>query len=60
MRRFLFGFIAAVVIVLLAEFLWVRLGFVDPRADKKQFRRALSSPTCYPVSTTYNPEVTQD
>jgi len=33
MRRFLFGFIAAVVIVLLAEFLWVRLGFVDPRAD---------------------------
>ncbi len=33
MRRFLFGFIAAVVIVLLGEFLWVRLGFVDPRAD---------------------------
>ena len=33
MRRFLLGFIAAVVIVLLAEFLWVRLGFVDPRAD---------------------------
>jgi thiosulfate dehydrogenase len=33
MRRFWFGFIAAVVIVLLVEFLWVRLGFVDPRAD---------------------------
>jgi mono/diheme cytochrome c family protein len=33
MRRFLLGFIAAVVIVLLAEFLWVRLGFIDPRAD---------------------------
>jgi thiosulfate dehydrogenase len=33
MRRFLLGFIAAVIIVLLAEFLWVRLGFVDPRAD---------------------------
>ena len=33
MRSFLLGFIAAVVIVLLAEFLWVRLGFVDPRAD---------------------------
>ena len=33
MRRFLFGFIAAAVIVLLGEFLWVRLGFVDPRAD---------------------------
>jgi mono/diheme cytochrome c family protein len=33
MRRFLLGFIAALVIVLLAEFLWVRLGFVDPRAD---------------------------
>lgn len=33
MRRFLLGFIAAVVTVLLAEFLWIRLGFVDPRAD---------------------------
>ena len=33
MRRFLLGFIAGAVIVLLAEFLWVRLGFVDPRAD---------------------------
>jgi mono/diheme cytochrome c family protein len=33
MRRFLLGFIAAVVMVLLAELLWVRLGFVDPRAD---------------------------
>lgn len=33
MRRFLLGFIAAVVVVLFAEFLWVRLGFVDPRAD---------------------------
>lgn len=33
MRRFLPGFIAAVVIVLLAEFLWIRLGFVNSRAD---------------------------
>jgi mono/diheme cytochrome c family protein len=33
MRRFLLGFIAAVVIVFLAEFLWVRLGFVSSRAD---------------------------
>jgi hypothetical protein len=33
MRGFLLGFIAGVVIVLLAEFLWVGLGFVDPRAD---------------------------
>jgi thiosulfate dehydrogenase len=33
MRRFLLGFIVAVVVVLLAEFLWVRLGFLDPRAD---------------------------
>ena len=33
MQRFLLGFIAAVVIVLLGEFLWVRLGFVDSRAD---------------------------
>src|ERR1700685_277554 len=33
MRRFLLGFIAAVVVVLLAEFLWVRLCFVVPGAD---------------------------
>jgi mono/diheme cytochrome c family protein len=33
MPRFLFGFIAAIVIVLLAGFLWLRLGFVDSRAD---------------------------
>jgi mono/diheme cytochrome c family protein len=33
MGRFLLGFTAAVVIVLLAEFFWVRLGFVDARAD---------------------------
>src|ERR1700691_4967802 len=33
MRRFLLGLMAAVVIVLLAEFLWVRAGLVDPRAD---------------------------
>ncbi len=33
MRRFLLGFIAAVVIVILAEFLWIRLGFVNSRAD---------------------------
>jgi mono/diheme cytochrome c family protein len=33
MRRFLLGFIAAVFIVLLAEFFWLRLGFVHSRAD---------------------------
>jgi len=46
MRRFLAGFIAAVIIVLLVEFLWVRLGFVDPRADVAESRleRAVAMP----------------
>lgn len=33
MRNFLLGFVTAVLVVLLAGFLYVRLGFVDPRAD---------------------------
>ena len=33
MIRFLVGFLAAVVLVLLALFCYVRFGFVDPRAD---------------------------
>jgi thiosulfate dehydrogenase len=33
MRSFLLGFVTAVVTILLAGFLWVRLGFIDPRAD---------------------------
>jgi mono/diheme cytochrome c family protein len=33
MRRFFSGFIAAVVIICLAGFLWLRLGVMDPRAD---------------------------
>jgi mono/diheme cytochrome c family protein len=33
MIRFLIGFLTAVVLVLLALFYYVRLGFVDPRAD---------------------------
>jgi len=33
MLRFLSGFMAAIVIALLAGFLWLRLGFVDARAD---------------------------
>jgi mono/diheme cytochrome c family protein len=33
MRRFWLGFVAATVMVILAEFLWVRLGLVNPRAD---------------------------
>jgi mono/diheme cytochrome c family protein len=32
-ERILLGFAAAVVLLLLAGFAWVRLGFVDPRAD---------------------------
>src|ERR1700692_4076140 len=33
MLRFLSGFVAAIVVVFLAGFLWLRLGFVDARAD---------------------------
>lgn len=33
MRKFLLGFLAGVVLILLAVFLWIRLGFVNPRAD---------------------------
>ena len=33
MSKFVFGFIAGLVTALLGAFLWVRLGFVNPRAD---------------------------
>jgi len=33
MRRFWFGFVVAVIALLAAEFVYVRLGFIDPRAD---------------------------
>ena len=33
MPKFVFGFIAGLVVALLGIFLWVRLGFVNPRAD---------------------------
>lgn len=33
MLKFVFGFIAGLVVALLGIFLWVRLGFVNPRAD---------------------------
>ena len=33
MRRFFLGFVTGAVLALLAGFAWVRLGFVDPRAD---------------------------
>lgn len=33
MRQFLFGFLAGAVAILLGGLLWVRLGFVNPRAD---------------------------
>lgn len=46
MLRFLSGFIAAIVIVLLAVFLWLRLGFVDSRADApgNTLERAVAMP----------------
>ena len=36
MRRFWFGFVVAAIAVLAAEFVYLRLGFVDPRADIAQ------------------------
>lgn len=47
MRRFLYGVITAVVVLLLATFLWVRLGMVDPRADISQnsFEKAIAMPS---------------
>src|ERR1700732_1276711 len=46
MFRFLSGFMAAVVIVLLGGFLWLRLGFVDARADRPEnaLERAVAMP----------------
>jgi thiosulfate dehydrogenase len=46
MLRFLSGFTAAIVIVLLAGFLWLRLGFVDSRADvaENALERAVAMP----------------
>jgi len=46
MFRFLSGFMAAVVIVLLGGFLWLRLGFVDARADapRNALERAVAMP----------------
>lgn len=47
MRRFLLGFCAAVVVVLLAEFLWLRLGFFDSRADvpESTLERSIAMPS---------------
>jgi mono/diheme cytochrome c family protein len=46
MLKFLSGFIAAIVIVLLAVFLWLRLGFMDARADAPEnaLERAVAMP----------------
>lgn len=46
MLRFLSGFMAAIVIVGLAGFLWLRLGFVDARADAPEnaLERAVAMP----------------
>lgn len=34
MRKFILGFVAGIAVLLLAAFCYVRLGFIDPRADK--------------------------
>ena len=46
MLRFLSGFVAAVVIIFLAGFLWLRLGFMDGRADvpESAVERAVAMP----------------
>lgn len=35
MRKFMLGFVAGIVVLLLVAFCYVRFGFVDPRADKE-------------------------
>jgi thiosulfate dehydrogenase len=35
MRKFLLGFVAGIVVLLLAGFCYVRFGIIDPRADKE-------------------------
>lgn len=35
MRKFILGFVAGIVVLLLVMFCYVRFGFVDPRADKE-------------------------
>lgn len=35
MRKFLLGFVAGIVVLLLVAFCYVRFGFIDPRADKE-------------------------
>jgi thiosulfate dehydrogenase len=59
MRRFLFGFAAAVVLLLLAGFLWVRLGFVDPRADvpESAMERRVAMPSLDASLDRHAPEV---
>ena len=46
MLRFLSGFMAAIVIVVFAGFLWLRLGFMDARADAPEnaLERAVAMP----------------
>jgi thiosulfate dehydrogenase len=46
MFRFLSGFIAVIAIVVLAGFLWLRLGFMDARADAPEnvMERAVAMP----------------
>jgi thiosulfate dehydrogenase len=46
MLRFLSGFVAAIVIVVFVGFLWLRLGFMDARADAPEnaLERAVAMP----------------
>jgi len=46
MRRFFVGLATGVVLALLAEFMWVRFGFVNPRADipENALERSLAMP----------------
>jgi thiosulfate dehydrogenase len=46
MGRFVVGLVTGVVMALLAEFTWVRFGFVNPRADipENGFERSLAMP----------------
>jgi mono/diheme cytochrome c family protein len=59
MRRFFSGFIAAIVIIFLAGFLWLRSGRLDPRADAPEngLERAVAMPALDAAVRRHAPQV---
>ncbi len=67
MRKFMLGFVAGIVVLLLVAFCYVRFGFVDPRADKevsllesKIAMPALDAAVDRRASEVHNPVQSQD